>query len=51
MGTSVADPDHFDADANPDPACCFDANPDPSFRFDVVPDPYPSFQKKKAHKH
>ncbi len=41
---SVADPHHFDADTDPDPACYFDADPDPTSRF--VPDPDPSFQIK-----
>ncbi len=27
---SVADPYHFDADPDPDPACHFDPDPDPS---------------------
>jgi len=28
--TSVADPHHFDADPDPDPAFHFDADPDPT---------------------
>jgi hypothetical protein len=40
---SVADPHHFDADTDPDPACHFDADPDPTSHFD--PDPDPNFQK------
>ncbi len=35
--TSVADPQHVDAD--PDSACHFDADPDPTFHFDADPDP------------
>ncbi len=35
--TSVADPNHTDAD--PDPAFHFDADPDPTFPFDADPDP------------
>ncbi len=36
---NVADPHHFDADPDPDPACHFDADPDPTFHFDADPDP------------
>ena len=32
---SVADPHHFDADPDPDPAFHFDADPDPAFSQDV----------------
>jgi hypothetical protein len=44
--TSVTDPYHFGADADPDPACPFDADPDPTFHFDADPDPsfYPKAQ-------
>jgi hypothetical protein len=51
---SVADPNYFDTDPDPDPAChfhadtdpdChFDVDPDPTFHFDVDPDP--SFEIK-----
>jgi hypothetical protein len=36
---SVADPDHFDMDLDPDPAFHFDTNPDPdpAFQFDTDP--------------
>ncbi len=54
--TSVADPNHndadsdpachFDADEDPDPACHFDADPDSTFHCDAVPDLDPSFQIK-----
>ncbi len=37
IGTSGADPHHFDAD--PDPACHFDADPDPACHLDADPDP------------
>ncbi len=37
VGSSIADPDHFDTD--PDPAFHFDTNPDPAFQFDTDPDP------------
>jgi hypothetical protein len=37
IGTSGADPHHFDADT--DPACHLDADPDPAFPFDADPDP------------
>ncbi len=41
--TNVADPHHFDADLDPDPACHFDSDPDPdpdpTFHFDPDPDP------------
>jgi hypothetical protein len=35
--SSVADPYHVDADA--DPAFPFDADPDPAYQFDADPDP------------
>jgi hypothetical protein len=45
---SVADPPHFDAYPNPNPASLFDADPDSAFHFDADPDqdPDPSFQIK-----
>ncbi len=36
---SVADPDPFDTNPDPDPAFYFDTDPDPAFQFDVDPDP------------
>jgi hypothetical protein len=33
---SVADPHHFDADADPGPACYFDADPDPTVPFTLM---------------
>ncbi len=54
--SSVADPYHFDADADtdpafhfdvdpdPDPTCHLDADPDPTFRFDEDPDPQHSIE-------
>jgi hypothetical protein len=36
---SVADPDPFDADLDPDPPFHFDTNPNPAFQFDPDPDP------------
>ncbi len=41
---SIADPHHFHADPDPDPACHFDAAPDPIFHPDVDPDPDHTFQ-------
>jgi hypothetical protein len=40
LSPSVADPHHFDADPDPDPAFHFDANPDPdpTFHSDANPD-------------
>ncbi len=35
----VADPNHFDSDLDPDPACHFDEDPDPACHCDVDPDP------------
>jgi hypothetical protein len=35
---SVADPHHFDADTDPDPAFRFDADPDSTFHSDADPD-------------
>jgi hypothetical protein len=56
VATTVADPLHFDADPDADPACQFDADldparhfdadPDPIFHIDADPDPVPSFQIK-----
>ncbi len=42
------DPHHFDADADPDPACHFDSDPDPTFYLDADMDPdlEPSFHIK-----
>ncbi len=35
----VADPNHFDADLDPDPACHFDADPNPACHCEADPDP------------
>ena len=47
---SYADPHHFDADPDLDPACYLDADPDPysdpTFHFDADPDQDPSLQIK-----
>jgi hypothetical protein len=52
--SSIADPNHIDADSDPDPACHLDADPDPypTFHIDGDPDlgytfdadPDPTFQ-------
>jgi hypothetical protein len=48
LGSSVADPPHFDVDADQDPdlACPFDADPDldTACHFDGGPDPDATFQ-------
>ncbi len=38
--TSVADPDPFYTDTDPDPAFHFDTDPDPAFQLYTDPDPY-----------
>ncbi len=43
LGSCVADPHHFDADTDPDPACHFpsDPGPDPACHYDADADPDP----------
>ncbi len=40
---SVADPHHFDADPEPEPAFHYGADPDPTFHSDTDPDPDPTY--------
>ncbi len=51
VATRVADPLHFDAEPDADPACQFDAGQDPTFHIDADadPDPDPRFQIKSPN--